>query len=256
MLDEATKAALEEKVAKGEELTPEEQTALEEYEANPPEGEGPPSPQGESIEEKLANLESEILTLKEDSKGKMNEIINLRDKNRALDLELQNAKPSPSGKSILEGREPTDYLSIDDARALQQENFNLLLSESDKQRNRMSEKFARLQYKDYDEVVGKFHELAKANPVLERLAIFDEDPAEFMYQRGLLHPDIQKDIKAGTRKEVISKITGARPHIPKGGGGAGPSEMTAERAAELSPEEWKNLPDAVKVKILKETGSG
>ena len=32
--------------------------------------------------------------------------------------------------------------------------------------------------------------------------------------------------------------------------------MTAEKAAELSPEEWKNLPDAVKVKILKETGSG
>lgn len=245
-----------------EKLTPEEEAALRSEGDLPPEEKVALPPEGEETgevtetpEETIARLEKEKDDLSKESAGRLNEIINLRDRTRAAEIELGTArKVAPPVGSIFGEKEDEDVITVKEAKAMQREQLDILIAEIDQQKMRTSEKLAKREHKDYDKVVEKFQEMARLNPTLGRIAYFDPDPAEYMYQRGLTHPDLQSEAETKAKADVIGKITKPKPKLPTGGGGRGPERMTLEKAADLSPEEWEALPEAERAKLMREAG--
>ena len=67
------------------------------------------------------------------------EVINLRDKVRIAELEKDRANPPTATKSVLEGLADDEVLTVAQARALQQENYNMVLAQEDTNRLERSE---------------------------------------------------------------------------------------------------------------------
>jgi len=229
-----------------------------------PTGTIPPGGEGETTEQRLTRLEKENEDLKRDSQGKLGEIVNQRERIRLAEQEAQKAGTFKfNGKSVLEGLEEDDYISVAAARQHGQEVLSIAIAQQDELRISMGEQICRLAHEikgdpPYEEVITKFVEMAEKNPVLKKLAYYEANPAEYMYQKGLTHPDFAGKAKTEARRkgaeEVIDKITKRiKIKIPKGGGGGDEDGgYTLEKLARMSPTELKKVPDAVVKKFMKE----
>lgn len=101
---------------------------------------------------------------------------------------------------------------------------------------------ARGKYQDFDDVIGSFSELAKANPLLERQLRDADNPGEFAYTTAKAHMELQQHggdlnalvaarVKAELEKAVAPQPKPEAPSIPESLAGAQSARGTSVPSA-------------------------
>ncbi len=106
----------------------------------------------------------------------------------------------------------------------------------------------------YAEVIEKgFLQFSKKVPGLLEAMKTAQDPAEFAYTIGIAHPVFAARRRATLSKEIVEEMK--KPKPTKITGADGKSEVNAEDAGNLSPEEWSKLPEKTRHALLYGTGN-
>lgn len=251
----------------------EKATPPPEGEQTPPAGVGSGAPAGSeeaqpTAEDEIARLTEELESVKAADAGKVKDLVHMRDEVRYLKTQVGQPQPQlqppPQVQPFPEVADD-DYLTGAQLKTLKTNIDAQLKKVTDDALNTasdtkwfLSEKFAKSKHEDYEEKYAEFQRIADANPLLWNIASFEADPCEYIYERALLESNKSGEPKkevVDAKKEVVDKITKTKPKFPSGSGGGGsPTATTLEQAAQMSPSEWAQLPEADRAKLLRESG--
>lgn len=249
----------------------EEEEKVEEQKA---EGESPPSEKGkEKIpinfqSEEFENIKSEISNLKkalEEERSRRQEALRMLEYYQFL----AKAKPQENIQQPKKEEPPEIEALKPLVQPIIQETISPLESETRITKATLSEERARAKYKDYDELVysniktpdGKempFLNFVVSDPTLSQLFYNSPDPAEFAYKMAMFlnfEKFLDKAREEG-RQEIIKKLEKSSkapsPLATKSTGSPSTKhgEISLDEAINLSFEEWAQLPEKTRKKLL------
>jgi hypothetical protein len=134
-----------------------------------------------------------------------------------------------------------DYLPFKDVKKY----VDTLVGQKERQFEiRGSIESAKARYDNFDEAMKLADEVSKDDPALIDYVMKSRNPGEAVYKIAKMHPSWNGNLEKQAAKKVAQKIAqnAKQPNtLSNAGGGADPSELSAERIKNMSEEEFDKL---------------